>query len=144
VPERVDEHLFVQLIEHIRSQGYQGTFYQMKITYYDEDGLTYWTMGAPVEETIIMNRCKKEDTYEVRREEGGLPDQDLSNVLELFAEHAAQRLLEWLVEPCDVLAQGLVDQALFLAFGGNVRLALAEANSEGTLPLEVLRNELGL
>jgi hypothetical protein len=23
-------------------------------------------MGAPVEETIIINRCKKENTYEVR------------------------------------------------------------------------------
>ena len=74
VRERVDEDLFVQLVKHIRSQGYEGTFYSMKITYYDEDGLTYWTMGAPVEETIIINRCKKENTYEVRRDEGRLPE----------------------------------------------------------------------
>jgi hypothetical protein len=75
VRERVgSEDLFVQLVEHIRSQGYEGNFYRRKITYYDEDGLTYWTMGAPVEETIIINRCKKENTYEVRLAEGRLPD----------------------------------------------------------------------
>ena len=74
VRERVDEDHFVQLVKHIRSQGYEGTFYSRKITYYDEDGLTYWTMGAPVEETIIINRCKKENTYEVRRDEGRLPE----------------------------------------------------------------------
>ena len=74
VRERVDEDLFVQLVEHIRAHGYEGTFYRRKITYFDEDGLTYWTMGAPVEETTIINRCKKEGTYEVRLAEGRLPE----------------------------------------------------------------------
>jgi hypothetical protein len=74
VRNRVDEGLFVQLVEHIRTDGYEGDFYRRKITYFDEDGLTYWTMGAPVEETIIINRCKKENTYEVRLAEGRLPD----------------------------------------------------------------------
>ena len=37
-------------------------------------GLTYWTMGAPVEETTIINRCQKENTYEVRFKEGRLPE----------------------------------------------------------------------
>lgn len=74
VRERVDENLFVQLVEHIRAHGYEGSFYSRKITNYDEDGLTYWTMGAPVEETIIVNRCRKEETFEVRLAEGRLPD----------------------------------------------------------------------
>ena len=74
VRERVDEDLFVKLVKHIRTHGYEGNFYRRKIIYYDEDGLTYWTMGAPVEETIIINRCKKENTYEVRLAEGRLPD----------------------------------------------------------------------
>jgi len=74
VRERVDEELFVQLVKHIRAHGYEGNFYRREITYYDEDGLTYWTMGVPVEETEIVNRCKKEDTYEVRLAEGRLPD----------------------------------------------------------------------
>ena len=39
---------FVELVEHIRAHGYEGSFYRRKIVYYDEDGLTYWTMGEPV------------------------------------------------------------------------------------------------
>jgi len=41
--------------------------------YFDEDGLVYWTMGAPIEETIIINRCPKESTYEYRLKQGTLP-----------------------------------------------------------------------
>jgi hypothetical protein len=39
VRERVDEQLFVRLVEHIRSNGYDGLFYQKKIVYYEEAGL---------------------------------------------------------------------------------------------------------
>ena len=46
----------------------------MKITYYDEDGLVYWTMGAPLSETTIINRCKKENSYEYRLANGTLPE----------------------------------------------------------------------
>lgn len=75
VRDRVsDEDLFVQLIEHIRTHGYEGTFYTKPITYYDEDGMTYWTMGYSIEITTIINRCKKEDTYEVRLKEERLPE----------------------------------------------------------------------
>jgi len=74
VRERVDEKLFVELVEHIRAHGYEGSFYRRKIVYYDEDGLTYWTMGEPAEETIIINRCSKENTYEYRLLHGTLPD----------------------------------------------------------------------
>ena len=73
VRERVDETLFVDLVKHIRKYGYEGKFYSMSITYYDHDRMTYWTMGAPLAETIIINRCNKEDTYEVRLEQGKLP-----------------------------------------------------------------------
>ena len=76
VRKQVDEQLFVKLVEHIRANGYQGHFYKMEITYYDEDGLVYWTMGAPVGETIIINRCRKEDSYDYRLEHGLLPKQE--------------------------------------------------------------------
>ena len=75
VRERVDEDSFVRLVRHIRENGYQGKFYAMSITYFDEAGLTYWTMGAPVEQTTIINRCKKEDSYECRLIRGTLPRQ---------------------------------------------------------------------
>lgn len=74
VRERVDENLFVKLVGHIRANGYQGHFYKKEITYYEEDDLVYWTMGAPVSETIIVNRCPKENTYEARLKNGSLPD----------------------------------------------------------------------
>jgi hypothetical protein len=70
---RVDEGLFIQLVEHIRAFGYAGWFYSKPITYFDHDGMTYWTMGAPLAETVIINRCRKEETYEVRLKEGRLP-----------------------------------------------------------------------
>jgi hypothetical protein len=73
VRDRVDEDLFVQLVRHIRVYGYEGNFYQRRITYYDEDGMVYWTMGAPIEETTIVNRCKKEQTYDYRQH-GTLPE----------------------------------------------------------------------
>lgn len=73
VRARVDESLFVRLVNHIRSHGYEGWFYSKPITYYDDRGLVYWTMGSPIEETIIINRCSKEQTFEYRRESNSLP-----------------------------------------------------------------------
>ena len=70
VRERVDEELFVTLVQHIRDYGYEGKFYSKTMTYYDEDDRVYWTMGAPLDETIIVNRCKKEDSYESRLRNG--------------------------------------------------------------------------
>lgn len=73
IRDRVDETLFVQLVTHIRTHGYEGKFYRMSITYFDEGGLTYWTMGEPLADTKIVNRCPKEATYEVRLKNGTLP-----------------------------------------------------------------------
>lgn len=73
VRSNVDENLFVLLVQHIRANGYEGKFYKTAITYFEEDGLVYWTMGSPIEETTIINRCKKEDTYENRLISGKLP-----------------------------------------------------------------------
>jgi len=73
VRDRVDEDLFLQLVQHIRKYGYEGSFYAKRITYFDQDGLVYWTMGSPIEKTTIVNRCKKEQTYEYRQKHGTLP-----------------------------------------------------------------------
>jgi hypothetical protein len=58
VRDRVDGVLFEALARHIRQHGSEGRFYQRVLTYFAEDGLLYWTMGEPIEETIIINRCK--------------------------------------------------------------------------------------
>jgi hypothetical protein len=73
VRDRVDEKRFVEMVLHIRQHGYEGRFYAKPITYFDQDGYTYWTMGAPVEETIIINRTQTENSYEQRLKNGTLP-----------------------------------------------------------------------
>ena len=74
VRERVDEEMFVKLVKHIRANGYPGRFYKRKITYYEQDGKVYWTMGAPLRITIIVNRCEREQTFEYRKAHGTLPE----------------------------------------------------------------------
>ncbi len=64
VRDKVDEGLFVKIVEHIRANGYVGKFYKMDITYFDEDGMVYWT---------IINRCTKEQSYESRLARDDLP-----------------------------------------------------------------------
>jgi len=71
---KVDESLFKHLVQFIRANGYEDFFYHKAITYYDHIGLVYWTMGAPIEETTIINRCKKEDSYKYRLKHDNLPD----------------------------------------------------------------------
>jgi hypothetical protein len=77
VRDRVDTALFERLVTHIRANGYEGHFYQKTITYYGEAGLVYWTMGAPVDETIIINRCRKEASFEFRSQNSTLPGSPL-------------------------------------------------------------------
>jgi hypothetical protein len=71
---RVDNALFDRLVCHIREYGYEAKFYRKSITYYDDRGMVYWTMGAPLNETIVVNRCKKEQSYEYRLLKGTLPE----------------------------------------------------------------------
>lgn len=71
--ERVDRDLFVWLVGHIRQHGFEGRFYQRVLTYFAWDGLLYWTMGEPIEETTIINRCKEEGSYKNRLRDGTLP-----------------------------------------------------------------------
>ena len=75
VRDRVDKELFLSVVQHIREHGYEGNFYHKPITYFDEDGRVYWTMGAPIAETTIVNRCTREQSYEYRSEHGALPEQ---------------------------------------------------------------------
>ena len=74
VRKQVDEDLFERLVLHIRSNGFEGRFYSRQLIYYEAGGLLYWTMGAPLEETTIINRCKVEDSYDSRLRSGTLPE----------------------------------------------------------------------
>ena len=67
--------MFVKTAEHIREHGKEGPFYEERYIYFDEDEFSYWTMGAPIGETKIINRCLKDSTYEKRLANGTLPQE---------------------------------------------------------------------
>ena len=73
VRHRVEAQLFEELVHHIRQHGQEGRFYHRILVYFEEDGLLYWTMGEPIEETMIINRCREQESYECRLKAGTLP-----------------------------------------------------------------------
>jgi hypothetical protein len=49
---------FMAFVQEIRLRGVVRLFGSRSFTYLDLDGWTYWTMGAPVEETTLINRAR--------------------------------------------------------------------------------------
>ncbi len=49
---------FINFVMLIREKGYPERFWKKIFFYYDINGYKYWTMGNPIEETIILNRVK--------------------------------------------------------------------------------------
>ena len=49
---------FSEFVQEIRFRGIVRQFGSKSFTYLDIDGWTYWTMGAPVDETILINRAR--------------------------------------------------------------------------------------
>jgi hypothetical protein len=47
---------FAWTVETIRRYGYEEIYEGRPYTVLDIDDMKYWTMGAPVEETILINR----------------------------------------------------------------------------------------
>src|SRR5262249_29215741 len=59
---------FVAMVERIRRYGYVERFGRRRtFVYWQVDDWRYWSMGAPVAETTVLNRC--------RVDERGLPAQ---------------------------------------------------------------------
>lgn len=52
------EKEFIYFVEFIRENGYKKKYGRSTYTYLDIDGYKYWTMGAPIKITIIINREK--------------------------------------------------------------------------------------
>ena len=77
VRNNVDENKFLEFVKHMRVHGYLGKFYSEYITYFDDSNMVYWTMGAPIDETTIINRCRKEQTYEYRLAHNDLPNNEI-------------------------------------------------------------------
>ena len=70
VKDKLDEtgqEEFVWFVEFIRDYGFDCMFGKQLHTYYELDGHYYWTMGDPIEETLILNRCKVSD-YSIKND----------------------------------------------------------------------------
>lgn len=51
------EPLFEEAVMFIRANGYEQNFFRKTFLYYDVDDKQYWTMGAPLNETVLINRA---------------------------------------------------------------------------------------
>ena len=53
--------LFRRFVVHIRAHGRAGDWYGTPRMYFDLGDWYYWTMGAPLDETILINRARRSD-----------------------------------------------------------------------------------
>jgi len=60
-PDR--EREFIQAVKIIRALGKPERFWKQTFIYLYIDGLKYWTMGAPVNETTVLNRAEDQTFY---------------------------------------------------------------------------------
>ncbi len=51
------KHEFTEFVKFIRKNGVRAKFWKSEYIYLLEGEWYYWTMGAPVEETFILNRA---------------------------------------------------------------------------------------
>ena len=49
---------FDDAVIYIREHGFRAYFWRKEHIYFPLDGKLYWTMGAPINETILINRCE--------------------------------------------------------------------------------------
>ena len=69
---RKSKQSFEQAVAFIRANGERRMFEPTgrSSVYFDIDGRQYWTMGAPIEETIIINRAWLDWRERLARGEG--------------------------------------------------------------------------
>lgn len=53
-----DPEFFERFVMHIRRYGEPNFFFKKRLIYFTIDGYKYWSMGAPLHETILINRAK--------------------------------------------------------------------------------------
>jgi hypothetical protein len=52
-----DDERFAEAVQFIRDHGYEQNFYSKTFTYFDVGDKQYWTMGSPLDKTILINRA---------------------------------------------------------------------------------------
>ena len=73
VRDQVDDDMFEAVVKYVREHGVEEPFYHKRHIHWYDRGCSYWTMGAPIAETTILNHSPSEDTYQSRLESGRLP-----------------------------------------------------------------------
>jgi hypothetical protein len=53
-----DDVLFDKVVIFIRKNGYKVAWGNREYIYFDVNGFHYWTMGSPVEKTILINKAE--------------------------------------------------------------------------------------
>lgn len=53
-----DQKVFPQIVSFIRENGVKEKFYSKTFVYFYFEDHKYWTMGAPIYQTTILNRAK--------------------------------------------------------------------------------------
>ena len=56
---------FEDAVKYIRDNGFDATYNKRVGKYYILDDYYYWTMGEPIDETIILNRARLSDYLQV-------------------------------------------------------------------------------
>lgn len=56
---------FAQAVQWIRDNGIPMNYWTRQHVYYFMGGRMYWTMGAPIDQTILINRCNVAD-YDIK------------------------------------------------------------------------------
>jgi len=48
--------LFLSVVQYMREHGYETAYRGRKYVQFDSGGYFHWTMGAPLDKTILINR----------------------------------------------------------------------------------------
>lgn len=57
-----DDDQFLQVVQYIRAHGYKAVYKGARYTQLDVNEHFYWTMGAPLGATILINRKVRQAT----------------------------------------------------------------------------------
>jgi hypothetical protein len=63
--KNANEEEFLWFVFFIRERGYAESFGGQKHIYLDVDGWKYWTMGSPLDDTVLINRARTEKQRDI-------------------------------------------------------------------------------
>lgn len=114
--ENWDRKVFESVVAYIREYGYKKQFFKTYYIYYQIEDFEYWTMGAPMSETILINKARISNQY------GAVANQ----YAELFQEDEYKKENEEVVAMCDIQTD---DRVCNIGCGTGLLLDYAKINN---------------